>query len=1236
VRRPPDESRNPSDRRSGSVPGDDATTPPVGIRTPDQRVRVFVSSTLDELAPERQAAREAIARLRLIPVLFDSGAHSHPPRELYRAYLAQSAVFVGLYWQRYGWVAPCMHISGLEDEYRLSGERPKLIYVKTPAPEREPRLQTLLDQVRAEEVACYQKFATPEELSELLQNDLAVLLTEHFEQARRAPLSGASPSPESPDLPTGTVTFLFTDIEGSTRLLQQLGDRYAEVLTAHQRCLRDAFAAHGGYEVDTQGESFFVAFPTAPDALAAAAQATRALVAHSWPEETPLRVRMGLHTGAPPLVGERYVGLDVHRAARIAAAGHGGQILLSAAAAELARHDLPDGITLRDLGAHRLKDLQQAERIYQAILPELPVDFPPLQALDARPHNLPIQPTLLLGREREVAAVTALLRREDVRLVTLTGTGGVGKTRLALEVAAAVNTDFADGICFVALAPLIDPGLVLSTIAQALGVREQGSRPLLACLQDHLREQHLLLLLDNFEQIVSAAPIVTALLAAAPRVHALVTSRAALHLSGEHEFVVPPLSLPDLRDLPPPDRLSEYGAVSLFIARAQAVHSAFALTAENAPFIAAICQQVDGLPLAIELAAGRSKLLSPQALLPRLQSRLTLLVGGARDLPVRQQTLRQTIDWSYDLLEEHEQRLFRRLAVFVGGCTLEAAEAICHGQRDLEEDLLDGVARLVDQSLLRHETQANGEPRLLLLETIRDYGLERLKASGEADTLRRQHATFFLQLALEADAKSRSAEQSLWYNRLEADHDNLRAALRWTLERKEAEMGLQLAGGLYSLWRLRDHLREGRNWLAQVLAQPGAQARTAARAQALRALGFLAFVQGDFPEAQRLLEQSVSIGRELGAAGRRELAHALATLAHVSLLQGHLSAARELAEESRLVFQEVEEAWGTALALHHQGRATVELGAPLAARSLLEESATLFRMIGDRQLLAQSLNTLGLVALRQGDHGAARAQFEEALAVAREMGDKKFIAEALTHLGTVALRMGASHESRLFYQQSLALNRDQGYKEGIAEDLAGLAEGASLLGHVEQAACLFGAVESLREASGIGLSPLRRTEYDRTVESIRAQLDEAAFVEAWARGRAMPLEQAMTQVVETIDAPLTLASPGEADQEEVSSALPPGVISSPPSPPLSPRRALKQQFGGLTAREREVARLVAQGKTNRAIADELGVRVSTVEAHLSHIFTKLGFASRAQVAAWAVDRGLAHVPQGVESTKQEH
>jgi predicted ATPase/DNA-binding CsgD family transcriptional regulator len=841
--------------------------------------------------------------------------------------------------------------------------------------------------------------------------------------------------------------------------------------------------------------------------------------------------------------------------------------------------------------------------------------------------NLPTPLTPLVGREQEIAAVWALLLRPEVRLVTLTGTGGVGKTRLALEVAAAARSDFADGVCFVALASLSDSGLVVSTIAGALGVREQASQPLLESLKDSLREKQLLLVLDNFEQILSAAPVVVALLLVAPAVKVVVTSRAPLHLSGEHEVVVPPLPLPDLRDLPPLDRLAQAEAIRLFVERAQAVKSDFALSKENAAAIVAICHQVDGLPLAIELAAGRVKLLPPQALLPRLKDRLGLLVGGARDLPARQQTLRATITWSYDLLDQHEQALFRRLAVFVGGCTLQAAEIVCHTNGDLERDILDEGARLVDNNLLQQEAQADGEPRVLMLETIREYALACLNTSGETEAMQRRHANFFLQQALEADRKVRSGEQAIWYRRLEVEHDNLRAALSFTLEYQEAEMGLRLAGALWAFWRR--HLREGRTWFEQVLTQPGSQARTAARAWALLGAGALALFQGDFLEAGRLLEESVAIGREVGAAGKRNLAHALMMLGYMVLAQGNVNAACELAEESQRLFQEVGEAWGLAMGLSLLGEATVKRGDPVAARALLEESVALFRVAGDRQRLVLPIDALGLVALQQGDYAGARARFEEALVLAREAEDEPFIADVLAHLGTVSFQEGDAQQSAELYQQSLALNRVLGNRDGIAENLAGLAEVAVLSGQPERAAQLLGTVEAVHLTHQIELVPLRRAEYDRLVEGIRIHLGDVAFALAWARGRAMELSQAIAFALETKD-----AEPAGSQASE--KAALPDPLSLLPAPPLSPRRALQQQFGGLTAREREVARLVARGKSNRAIADELVVGVSTVEAHITHIFTKLGFSSRAQIAAWAVDKGLAMVPQDMEGTRHKH
>jgi predicted ATPase/DNA-binding CsgD family transcriptional regulator len=849
--------------------------------------------------------------------------------------------------------------------------------------------------------------------------------------------------------------------------------------------------------------------------------------------------------------------------------------------------------------------------------------------------NLPTPLTPLVGREQEIAAVCALLLRPEVRLVTLTGTGGVGKTRLAVQVAAEVLADFPDGVFFVSLASLSDPALVLSTIAQILDIKESGARPLSELLTAYLGDKHLLLCLDNFEHLLEASPQLTDLLRVCPHLAILVTSRAVLHLQGEHLFPVPPLAVPDLTQLPLTETLPSSAAVALFLQRAQAVQLTFQLSSTNARPTAELCIRLDGLPLAIELAAARIPLFPPQALLARLNQRLHLLTSGTRDVPVRQQTLRNTIAWSYDLLSHDEKTLFRRLAVFVGGCTFEAAEAVCTAHADLEIDVLEAVAALVDKSLLRQEEQADGQPRLLMLETIREYALECLKASGEAEAVQRQQAIFFLRLSEEAEPKIRGPEQSTWRTRMEAEQDNLRAALRWTLESQEVEMGLQLAGALLAFWRVSNQDREGRNWCEQVLALPGARARTVARAKALLAAGIMTMFQGDLPQAKLLLEESIAIGREAGTAGKRNLAHALAVLARVALSQGNLGAARELAAEGVRLFQEVGEAWGTALALNFLGTAALELGDLVAASPLLEESVALFR-VEDRQRLAASLNALGLVALRQGDDAGARAHFEEALSVARETGDEQYIAEALTRLGTVAQRKGDYRRSEALFQQSLALIWIRGYREDIAEDLAGLAAAASLLGQPERAARLFGAVEALREVSGIRLSPLRRAEYDRTVEDIRSHLDEATFAQAWEKGHAMPPEQAIAEALSTPDEPPTATKFQQMNEEEASSIVSPGTPSSQSPRALSPRRALKQHFGGLTSREREVARLVAQGKSNRAIADELVLGVSTVEAHITHIFTKLGFSSRAQIAAWAVSRGLVQALQGVEITEQEH
>src|SRR3989440_6154928 len=478
------------------------------------------------------------------------------------------------------------------------------------------------------------------------------------------------------NLPTGTVTLLFTDIEGSTHLLQQLGDRYAGVLAECRRLLRASFQEWNGHEVVTQGDAFFAAFARATDAVTASVEVQRALASHPWPEGVAVRVRMGLHTGEPTLTPEGYVGLDVHRAARIMSAGHGGQVLLSQTTCNLVEQDLTDDVTLRDLGEYRLKDLGRPRRLFQLAISGLPDDFLPLKTLDVYPNNLPVQLTPFIGREQEVAVVCELLRRDDVRLLTLTGPGGTGKTRLGLQVAAELSDLFVDGVFFVNLAPISDSTLVVPAIAQALEMREGTGQPLLERLREELRQKQMLLLLDNFEQVVTASVQIVDVLVACPRLKMLLTSREVLHVQAEHEFPVPPLALPDPKRLPDLVMLSHNAAVALFLQRAQAVKPDFQLTNANARAIVEICVRLDGLPLAIELAAARMKLLPPQALLARLEQRLQVLTGMSRDVPARQQTLRNTIEWSYNLLDEQEQRLFRQLSVFVGGCTLEAVEAV--------------------------------------------------------------------------------------------------------------------------------------------------------------------------------------------------------------------------------------------------------------------------------------------------------------------------------------------------------------------------------------------------------------------------------------------------------------------------------------------------------------------------------------------------------------------------------
>jgi predicted ATPase/class 3 adenylate cyclase len=856
-------------------------------------------------------------------------------------------------------------------------------------------------------------------------------------------------------LPTGTVTFLFTDVEGSTRLWEEQPEAMRTAIARHDAVLRRAVLAHGGHVVKTTGDGLHAAFATAGGALAACLDAQAVLQAGDWGAVGPLRVRMALHTGAAELRDGDYYGPALNRAARLLAAAHGGQVLLSQVTAALVRDDLPGGADLRDLGEQRLRDVPRPERISQLLAPVLPAEFPPLRTAGATHHNLPLPLTSFVGREHELAAVTEVLRTH--RLVTLTGPAGTGKTRLALQVAAAVLDEFADGVFVAALAPLSDPALVLSTIAQTLGVREAAGRPLLESLKDYLREKQLLLLLDNFEQVLAAAPLVSDLLASCRDLTVLVTSREVLHLAGEYDFPVPPLRLPEVTHLLTPERLSQYEAVRLFIARALAVKPDFAVTNENAPAVADICHRLDGLPLAIELAAARSRLFPPQALRTRLEHRLPLLTGGGRDLPARQQTLRNAIAWSYDLLDAAEQALFRRLAVFVGGCTVKAAEAVCLAGGDPALDIVDGLDALVSKSLLRPDEESAGEePRVGMLETIREYALEQLELSGEAERVRGLQAAYYLAVAEQAELELHGPEQVAWVARLEREHDNFRAALAWALDRGErgaptpraergqggpggageaGEVALRLAGALWWFWQMHGDLTEGRRWLEGLVHQRRA-APTARWANGLAKAGYMAWAQGDHGVARAHVEESLAVLRELG--DRRGIALALFVLGGVVWAQGDYARARSLGEENLALCRELGDTWHTALALNGLGTMARDQGDYMLARARCEESLALFRELRDTQGVAWSLYGLGEVARDQGDDALARSLLEESLALFRELGDTWGIAWSLHDLGEVAAVRGDHAIARARCEQSLTLFRELGDKPGIASSLHNL------------------------------------------------------------------------------------------------------------------------------------------------------------------------------------------------------
>jgi predicted ATPase/class 3 adenylate cyclase len=858
-------------------------------------------------------------------------------------------------------------------------------------------------------------------------------------------------------LPTGTVTFFFSDIEGSTRLIQQLGDRFPEVLLAHHTILRDTLTSHGGKELRTEGDSFFIVFGSALDACAGAAAVQTALARRSWPDGVQLRVRIGLHTGEATLVGKEYLGLDVHRAARVAGAAHGGQVLISETTRALVDHGLPPELGLRDMGIHRLKDLARPERLYQLTIAGLSADFPALRTLETIPNNLPTQLTSFIGRDDQVREVKQLLGRS--RLLTLTGPGGTGKTRLSLQIAADVMDQFPDGVYFVALSAVQDPELVPSAIAQALSVSTTGSRRPIEALLEHLHDKRLLLVLDNFEQLLPAAQVTTQLLEGSPGLRVMVSSRAVLRVYGEQEFPVPPLTLPDAKSVSDLSTLSQFEAVKLFIERAVGVKPDFVATNENAPAIAGICERVDGLPLAIELAAARVKLFSPQALLTRLEKSFSALGTGARDLPGRQQTLRGAIQWSYDLLDPPHRQLMTRFSVFARGGSLEQVEQVCGPAEEVGGDVVEGLDQLADQSLVRRLPDFD-EPRFLMLQTIREFGAERLAETGESDAIRNRHLQAYLALAQQAGPKLFGRERKDWLDRLEIEHDNFRVALDWAVAKGDARSAMRLGGTLWRFWQMRGHIHEGRVRMTQVLAMPGGQDYPEDRLLGLEAAGGLAYWQADMDAARGLYDECLDLIRRLGA-DKRRLANALYNAAFPRLVnRSAIEGSRELLKEALPLFKEAGDQSGVARALWALGNGHYFAGELSASRQFLEESEAIARAVDDRFALGWALHTHGLVSLKLKDVGTARKNFLEAVDLFSDANDVSGIVLQLDNLSQViraegdpltATRLASAaraHQAKTGTNIGWLLSEQEGRtgREGLSADDAdrAWAEGQSL------------------------------------------------------------------------------------------------------------------------------------------------------------------------------------------------
>jgi predicted ATPase/class 3 adenylate cyclase/DNA-binding CsgD family transcriptional regulator len=1050
-----------------------------------------------------------------------------------------------------------------------------------------------------------------------------------------------------PSNPTGTVTFLFTDIENSTQLAREHPQAWETARGRHDVILREAIELHHGFIFQTIGDAFCAAFHKAGDALKAALIAQQNLQNEPWGEVT-IYVRMGIHTGEAENEGNEYRGYTtLSFVQRLMSAGHGGQILVSNTTENLLREQLSSQVSLRDMGIQKFAGVHSPVRIFQVVAPDLPMEFLPLRTIDNLPNNLPIQLTSFVGREKELADVKRLL--QNTRLLTLIGPGGTGKTRLSIQAAGELLDLYPDGVWFVELAPILDPLLVPRTTAIAMGLRDEPQRSVIDMLCDHLREKKMLIILDNCEHLVDAcARMADRILHAAPDTRILASSREALGIGGEVTFRVPSLEFPDISHLPPVEALNQYDAVKLFIDRATAAVPIFTVTNDNAPALAQVCHHLDGIPLAIELAAAKIRVLSVEQIAKRLDDRFRLLKGGSRTTLERHQTLRAAIDWSYNLLSDAEQVLFQRLSVFVGGWTLEAAESVCEGGSVKSEDILNLMEQLINKSLVVKEEVEN-ESRYHMLETIRQYANEKLVEAGESEALRDNHLDYFVKLAEQAEPELYRSNQVFWLNKLDDELDNLRLALDRALA-TDVESRLRLIVSARFFWEARGDMREVEGWLTQFLEHH--QVADSLHAKALVIYSKMLSDRGAFAEAQKIANQSLEIARAIS--DKQAEAFSLWGLGASLGYQGDVRQGIPLIEQSLVLYQFLEDKLGQATALdwlsmdhndwerskayvmeslrlfrelgHVSGIAMciMDLAEIMIAggnfsslRPLLEEARTIYRQLESQAGEAHVLMFYGRFAFWQVNYSQACAYFEQSILLYEKVG-ASWSAWSRVHMAYALLRQGDVGQARETFEISLQQFEKAGYINGLIYTIEGFASWRLNQGQSEHATQLLAWADIMREKMDDDRPPVEQNSVERDLQLIYANLDDKKFANLSTKGRAMTVEQAIALALEPV--------------EEITA---PAIENTIPATLPSQREAEKQKYGGLTTREREVAAQIAQGKSNQAIAGELFVGLKTVEAHVTRILSKLGFTSRAQIAGWAVAKALAEAPQDLDTLGKE-